>query len=169
MEIIVEQIKSKDEFAFESLYDEYHKIVYYCIYQIVKDNDATNDLVQDTFLAIYNKIDQYEGGNIKYWILQIAKNLAINYHNRVLIKESKVIKNDEIVESAEQKKQGGLGKYDELLDRYFDKEDKDLIVYHVVFGYSYKELAKVYNMSPKVIGNKCRRLLAILKNIVKED
>ena len=169
METIVEQIKSKDECAFESLYDEYNKIVYYVIYQIVKDTEASKDLVQDTFLAIYNKIDQYNGGSFKYWILQIAKNLALNYHNRVQVKEQKVIKNDEMVNSVESKNESGLGKYDALLDRYFDQEEKDLIVYHVVFGYSYKELALIFNEKPKTIGNKCRRLLAILKNIVKED
>ena len=48
-------------------------------------------------------------------------------------------------------------------------EEKDLIVYHVVFGYSYKEIAEFLNENPKTIGKKCRRLLNILKNIVKED
>lgn len=166
---LVEQIRMKDELAFESLYDEYNRLVYYVIFQIVKDKEATKDLVQDVFLTIYNKIDQYGGGSFKYWVLQIAKNLALNYYNRVLVKEENVIKNEEIVNSTVSKESNGLGKYDALLDKFFNQEEKDIIVYHVVFGYSYKDIAEIYSESPKVIGNKCRRLVAILKNLVKED
>lgn len=165
---LVDRIKSREEDAFETLYDEYHKIVHYVIYQIVKDNEITKDLVQETFFTIYNKIEQYDGGNEKYWILQIAKNLAINYYNRTILKEQKVIRNEEIVESVTSKPKQGLGKYDELLDKYFEKDEKDLIVYHVVFGYSYKEIAEFFNENPKTIGKKCRRLVQILKSIVRE-
>lgn len=165
---LVDQIKSKDEEAFEILYDEFHKIVFYVIYQIVKDSEIAKDLVQETFFTVYNKIEQFDGGNIKYWILQIAKNLAINYYNRTIVKEQQVIKNEEIVEMVSSKQNKGLGKYDELLDKHFEKEEKDLIVYHVVFGYSYKEIAEFFNENPKTIGNKCRRLVGILKSLVKE-
>ena len=84
---LVEQIINKDESTFDQIYSEYNKLVFYVIYQIVKDQEITKDLVQETFLTVYNKIDQYNGGNFKYWILQIAKHLAINYHDRVINKE----------------------------------------------------------------------------------
>lgn len=165
---LVNQIKAKDERAFEALYDEFNKIVYYVIYQIVKHHDTTKDLVQETFIAIYNKIEQYEGGNLKYWILTIAKNIAFNFYNRKIVKEQKVIRNDEYLESIEASKHTGLGKYDDLLEEHFNQEEKDLIVYHVVFGYSYKDLSFIFDEKPKTIGNKCRRLVKILKTLVKE-
>ena len=73
---LTEQIINKDESTFERIYSDYNKLVFYVIYQIVKDKEITKDLVQETFLSVYNKIDQYNGGNFKYWVLQIAKNLA---------------------------------------------------------------------------------------------
>lgn len=166
---LVNQIKEKDEEAFEQIYNDYNKLVFYVVYQIVKNKEATNDLVQDTFLTIYRKIDQYNGGNFKYWILQIAKNLAINYYNRVMKKEEQIVKSMELIEKIEDTKAPGLGKYDELLNKHFTQTEKDLIVYHVVFGYSYKEISQMLGENAKVIGKKCRRLLSILKNIVEED
>ena len=166
---IVNQIKKQDEQAFEQIYNEYHKLVFFVIYEIVKNKEIALDLVQDTFLTVYNKIDQYDGGNFKYWIITIAKNLALNYYNRVIKKEDHVIHNDEMVESYVEETSSGLGKYDEILDKHFTKEEKEIIVYHVVFGYSYKEIAEILNEDPKKIGKKCRRLLNILKNIVRED
>lgn len=62
---IIDLIKQKDEDAFEKLYAEYKNLVYYVIYQIVRDHDATSRLLQDTFLTVYNKNDQYNGGNFK--------------------------------------------------------------------------------------------------------
>lgn len=166
---LVDQIRNKNEEAFDKIYDEYNKLIFYVIYQIVKDQEITKDLVQDTFLTVYNKIDQYNGGSFKYWIVQIAKNIAINYYNRVIINEQKLVKSDEIVEKIEDNKAPILGVYDEILNKNFSQDEKDLIVYHVVFGYTYKELSKLYDTSPKSIGKKCRHLINILKNIIKED
>lgn len=166
---LIEQINSKNEMTFDRIYEEHNKLVFYVIYQIVKDKEITKDLVQETFLHVYDKIEQFNGGSFKYWILQIAKNLAINYNNRVIQKEQAVVRDDEIVEAYEDKSSVGLGKYDEILNKYFEQEDKDLIVYHVVFGYTYPELAEIFNSNAKSIGKKCRRLLNILKNIIKED
>lgn len=165
---LVERIINKDESTFDQIYSEYNKLVFYVIYQIVKDQEITKDLVQETFLTVYNKIDQYNGGNFKYWILQIAKHLAINYHDRVINKEKNIIKDDELVKKAEDVKAPGLGKYDDILNKYFDQQEKDIIVYHVCFGYTYAELALEFDSDAKAIGKKCRRLLNILKNIIKE-
>lgn len=165
---LVNQIKDKDESAFEELFDEYHKIVSYVIYQIVKNQEITKDLVQETFFTIYNKIDQYDGGSLKYWIVTIAKNTAINYYNRKLSKERKVIRSDELIDNVLETKHQGLGKYDELLDAHFTQDEKDIIVYHVVFGYSYKEIGEIFKEKPKTIGKKCRRLMSLLKKYVKE-
>lgn len=165
---LVNQIKAKDEKAFETLFNEYNKIVAYVIYQVVKDQEITKDLVQDTFFTIYNKIDQYDGGNLKYWIITIAKNIAINYYNRKLVKEQKIIKNDDFINNLVEEEYLGLGKYDDLLNANFSQEEKDIIVYHVVFGYSYKEIGMIFNEKPKTIGKKCRRLVNELKKLVRE-
>ena len=58
--------------------------------------------------------------------------------------------------------------YDDILNKYFDQQEKDIIVYHVCFGYTYSELALEFDSDAKAIGKKCRRLLNILKNIIKE-
>ena len=51
------------------------------------DNDAVQDLVQDTFLKAFNRLDQLDDPT-KYhaWIKQIARNTALDY-----LKKSKAI------------------------------------------------------------------------------
>lgn len=116
---IITLIKEKDEQAFEQLYKEYKNLVYYVIYQIVRDQDASSSLLQDTFLTVYNKIDQYAGGNFKYWILTIAKNLSKNYCTRVINKNRNIVIDEtKVLESPEQNFVP-LGKYDEILSENF--------------------------------------------------
>lgn len=165
---IVALIKQRDEEAFEALYAEYKNLVYYVIYQIVKNNDASSRLLQDTFLTVYNKIDQYAGGNFKYWILTIAKNLAKNYATRDMIKERRIIKDNEMIYEITDNTNVGLGKYDEILAENFLPEEKDIIVYHVVFGYKFKEIAEIMEKSPKYISLKYKVSLKSLKTIVEE-
>lgn len=166
---IIDQIKKRDQEAFEQIYEDYHRLIFYVINEIVKDKEISRDLVQETFLAVYNNIEQYNGGNFKYWIVTIAKNRAINYYNRVIKKEREIIRDNELVEASGDTSPTNLGKYDELLNKHFTQEEKDIIVYHVVFDYSYKEIAELLNQNVKTVGKKCRRLLSILKKIVKEE
>jgi RNA polymerase sigma-70 factor (ECF subfamily) len=165
---IVKGIMQKDEQAFEKMYHQYKDLVYYVIYQIVGNKEATKELSQDTFLTVYKKIEQYKGGNFKYWLLQIAKNLAKNYVLRVQVKDAKIVHNDEIVLDTVDKQVTSLGIYDELLSLHFEQQKKDIIVYHVVFGYSYKEISDIMQIPPKVIGKEYRDSITKLKTLMKE-
>ena len=165
----IELIKEKDEEAFEVLYNEYKRLVYYVIYQIVKNADATSRLLQDTFLTVYNKISHYLGGNFKYWILTIAKNLAKNYVTRDLVKENHFVNDNERVEKAPDESYQGLGKYDEILSENFDQEAKDVIVYNIVFGYKFKEIAEMMDKTPKYVSLKFKLSLEKLRMIMEEQ
>ena len=164
----IDLIKEKDEEAFEDLYAEYKNLIYYVIYQIVRNHDATSRLLQDTFLTVYNKIEQYNGGNFKYWILTIAKNLAKNYCTRDLVKEKRIIKNNDIIDELPDVSTTYLGKYDEILSENFEQEAKDIIVYHIVFGYQFKDIAKIMDKTPRYVSTKYKLSLNRLKKIMEE-
>lgn len=165
---IIALIKQKDEEAFESIYAEYKNIVYYVIYQIVRNKEEANRLLQDTFLTVYNKIDQYAGGNFKYWILTIAKNLSKNYLTRDFVKEKRIIKDNELINEITDPRLVGLGKYDDILSENFEQEEKDILIYHIVFRYKFKEIAQIMDKSPKYISTKYKMSLKNLKMIMEE-
>jgi len=165
----IELIKEKDEVAFEELYNEYKNLVYYVIYQNVKDHYATSMLLQDTFLKVYECINQYNGGNFKYWLLTIAKNLTINYCTRDLVKENRIVKNDDMISEVPDLNSTGLGKYDEILDANFPQEEKDIIVLKIVFGYKLKEIAEMLEKTPKYISLKYKLSLEKLKAIMEDN
>lgn len=97
---LIQGIIAKDEDAFNGIYYMYYDLVYYVILKIVKNRDDASDLTEDTFLKMYQKIDQYRGGNFKYWLLQIAKHNAINFVTRVAVKRNDISLNEDLVNDA---------------------------------------------------------------------
>lgn len=80
---LIKLIKQKDELAFEEVYFMTNKMVYSIIISITKDEDVTEDLMQDTYIKMVKNINQFQAGyNFKTWLGTIARNLAIDYYRR---------------------------------------------------------------------------------------
>ncbi|MCM1136592.1 MAG: sigma-70 family RNA polymerase sigma factor [Clostridium sp.] len=61
------------------LIDTYDKLVFSICYKITGDYFMSEDLMQETFLAAFQKYDTFDGENEKAWICRIATNKSIDY------------------------------------------------------------------------------------------
>ena len=63
------------------LYDRYGRLTYALIFRIVRNGAAAEDLVQETFLRVWNRVQAFdqEKGALGPWILAVARNRAIDY------------------------------------------------------------------------------------------
>jgi RNA polymerase sigma-70 factor (ECF subfamily) len=77
---LVTALRRKDDQAFGYLYDHYAGALYSVIKQIVVDGEVSNDVLQETFVNIWRKIDLYDEskGRLFTWMLNIARNAAID-------------------------------------------------------------------------------------------
>lgn len=68
-----------DQKAYEALVKRYQRGIYNLIYQMVKNREETEDLVQETFIKAFNALESY---NDKYafstWLYKIAYNNCID-------------------------------------------------------------------------------------------
>jgi RNA polymerase sigma-70 factor (ECF subfamily) len=78
---LARRLKRRDPQALAELYDRYGKAVYFVIYRVVEDQGATEDLVQETFLRVWNNIAKFDNRRASpgRWILAVARNQAIDY------------------------------------------------------------------------------------------
>src|SRR3954470_12260150 len=78
---LVERLQQRDAQALAELYDRYGRLVYALILRIVKDTGIAEDLVQETFLRVWNRVQGFdaEKGAIGPWLLAVARNRAIDY------------------------------------------------------------------------------------------
>ena len=88
---LVEQFKQKNERAFSTLYDMYSDSMHGIIYNIVRDKEIANEVLQDVFVKAWNNADSYssEKGRFFTWILNISRNAAIDKTRSKSFKNSK--------------------------------------------------------------------------------
>ena len=63
---LVERLKRRDPQAMADLYDRYGRLVYSVILRIVRDGSTAEDLVQETFLRIWNRVQAFEKEFLTY-------------------------------------------------------------------------------------------------------
>jgi len=80
---LVEKIKEGDREAFMTLTSLYQKKVFLLAYSFFRNREDALDIVQETFLKLYQKISLFRRGeNFQNWLLQISKNLCIDRYRK---------------------------------------------------------------------------------------
>ena len=78
---LAERLKRREPSVMGDLYDRYGKLVFSLIYRVVRDIGVAEDLVQETFLRVWNRAQGFdaERGALGPWLLAVARNRAIDY------------------------------------------------------------------------------------------
>jgi RNA polymerase sigma-70 factor (ECF subfamily) len=78
---LVARMQRRDPQALAELYDRYGRITYSLILRVVRDGAIAEDLVQETFLRVWNRVHGFDAqkGSIGPWLLAVARNRAIDY------------------------------------------------------------------------------------------
>lgn len=75
---LVRLAKQGDQQAFSTLVKHYEKNIYRLTLNFVRDPGLAEDLLQETFLRAYVKLDQFQGDSRFYtWLVRIAVNFAL--------------------------------------------------------------------------------------------
>ena len=88
---LILQFQQKDVKAYEKLYNLYCDSISGVVNNIVKNDDVAQEITQDVFIKAWNKGDTYspQKGRFFTWLLNIARNAAIDYTRSKKFKQSK--------------------------------------------------------------------------------
>lgn len=74
------QLKQGNIKAYESIYWKYHEALYSNIYKIIKDLYATEDLLQEVFISLWNSRDSLDVEKpVANWLFVVSYNKSITY------------------------------------------------------------------------------------------
>lgn len=75
------RLQDRDPQALAELYDKYGRMAFSIIVRIVRDQGVAEDLTQETFLRVWNRMAGFdtEKGALGPWVLTVARNRAIDY------------------------------------------------------------------------------------------
>jgi len=77
---LVVRMQRRDANALAELYDRYGRVTFSLIVRVVRDAGIAEDLVQETFLRVWNRVHGFDAqrGSIGPWLLAVARNRAID-------------------------------------------------------------------------------------------
>ena len=80
---LIEAFQTGDEFAFVSLYNRYKDPVYAFCVKMLLNKELAQDVMQDTFLRVYENRDRLlKTDSFKAWLFTIARNQCLNQLRR---------------------------------------------------------------------------------------
>jgi RNA polymerase sigma-70 factor, ECF subfamily len=75
---LVAKAQAKDYAAFEQLLDRYEDKIFRLAYRFVRNETEAKEILQDTFLTIWRKLDTFKGdAQFSSWLYRVAANAAL--------------------------------------------------------------------------------------------
>ena len=77
---LIEQLKQGDETAFKTIVEQWKDMVYNTILGIVQNETEAEDLAQDVFIKVFEKISSFKGDSkFSTWLYRIATTTALDH------------------------------------------------------------------------------------------
>ncbi len=138
----------------------------------MKDEDIAEELLQDVFLKIWDKIENYDAGKGKLftWMLNIARNQAIDKtRSKEMNKGKKTDDIDNLVNRIDSQSYGELQVdaigLKEVLDR-LSKDQKFVVDHLYLKGYTQSELAEEFDIPLGTVKTRLRLAMVELRSFL---
>lgn len=145
---------------------EFKNLVYKLAYNNTCDLSVCDDIVQETFLALYNSGKAFEDKEqVKAWLIRVAINKSRNY-----TRSWWRAKRTDMLDSAE----FGEADRDSVISlrnalSKLKADYRNIIFLHYYEGYQVKEISAILGISVTSVTTKLHRARGILKEYLKED
>lgn len=171
-EVLVSRLFKKDQLAFSYLYDNYAAALNGVIFRIVQDEETAEDVLQDTFIKIWNNFASYDKtkGRLFTWLVNIARNLAIDHtRSKGFKNQQKNLDVDKIVGYIDTKKNTMFNPEQIGLRNMLEKltpEQREILDLVYFSGYTQAEVANELTIPLGTVKTKIRMALIHLRTIV---
>lgn len=162
---LILKCKKQDSKAQGALYKRYSGILFSICLRYSPNRTEAEDNLQDAFLTIFKKIEQYKGkGSFEGWIKRITVNTVLQKYRKQRVynieDEAQIEQEDNVTVDTETVPLDFLLKIiQELPDQY-----RLVFTLYVLDDYSHKEIAEMLGISDGTSKSNLARARGILKN-----
>ena len=134
LEDIIEEFRVGNYDSFDEFYHQTNKQLYVFIYDIIRNRQSSEDLLQETYMRFLNHIDKYKKNtNYFNFLVTIARNLAINeYH-----KQKRMVYDEEYIYSVKEESPTDVPDLFYLLD-YLNEKEREIVILHMIDNLKFK-------------------------------
>lgn len=166
-------LKARDNSFLDYLYDHYSGALYGVILRVVRDEEVAQEVLQDAFLKIWNKIESYDPlkGKLFTWLLNVTRNLAIDRTRSSEIQKARKTDDIDLLVVTVNKQQQTEQVVDAIgLKEVLGKlpEDQRFVIEHLYLkGFTQSELAEEFNIPLGTVKTRTRLGLKELRTMLK--
>jgi RNA polymerase sigma factor (sigma-70 family) len=172
-EELVAGLKRKSQSSLDYLYDHYSGALYGIISRIVPREEVAEEVLQDVFLKIWDKVESYDPakGKLFTWMLNIARNQAIDKtRSKEISKGRKTDDIDNLVNKIDRTENtemevDAIGLSD-VLGR-LPENQRFVVELLYLKGYSQSELSEEFNIPLGTVKTRLRLGMIELRAILK--
>ena len=169
---IISKIKVRHESGLNLLYKYYSNSLYGISYRILKNEAFAEDCLQQSFLKIWNSIDQYDESKstLYTWMANIVRNNAIDIRRlKSFQKEEKTETIDPLVHIHNTSNQNSDILDAELLLKGMDDKYKEVLHYLYLEGYSQRDLSKKLDIPLGTIKSRVKKAIELLRTKLESE
>lgn len=171
-QILIQQLMKKDQAGLSQLYSKYSDAMYGIILRIVKNQSVAEEVMQSTFLTVWNKIDTYapNRGSLFTWMYRIAKNKSIDV---IRLKKFQAQEKTEsfdvhVHSGATNKNVNSKIDVEKLMDG-LDSKYKEVLNKMYLEGYSHGDIAKELDIPLGTVKTRLRTAIKKLRDELKDE
>ena len=164
---LIENCRINDTKAQGELYKLFSSKLFSISLKYSRNYAEAEDNLQDAFLTIFNKIDQYKNkGSFEGWLKRITINTVLQRYRNEKVFD---IINENVAEEVEVEIDENDVSLDYLLKIIQELPDRYRLVFnlYVLDGYSHKEIAEMLNISIGTSKSNLARARQILKDTIQ--
>ncbi len=168
LEELIIKCKNRDATAQEALYKKYSSTLFSICLKYSPNYAEAQDNLQDSFLTIFNRIEQYKGsGSFEGWIKRITVNTALQKYRKQRVFD---LTNEDQIEDEEVTVEDNSIPLDYLLKIIQELPDRYRLVFtmYVLDGYTHKEIAEMLGISDGTSKSNLARARMILKQKIDD-
>jgi len=174
---LIDQVLAGDTGSFEELVGRYRNQVFNFILRLLGSRDDAEDILQDTFMKVYQSLPRYQKrARFASFLFTIAHNLSmnrINYRKRSLLKLETLSQSSDTKSTMDRTPDAEL-REDEIsivVHRAIDKlppKYRAALVLSEFEGFSYKQIGQVLNCSVGTVKSRIFRARDLLRGHLKD-
>ncbi|MDT0558110.1 RNA polymerase sigma factor [Ichthyenterobacterium sp. W332] len=168
LEQLITNCKKNDARAQSQIYKLFANKLFSLCLKYSKNYVEAEDNLQDTFVTIFNKINQYKGkGSLEGWMKRIAVNTALQRYRTAGVFD---IVNEDQIEDVTVDIDDDDVSIDFLLKIIQELPDRYRLVFNLyaLDGYSHKEIAEMLEISSGTSKSNLARARLILKDKIEQ-
>ena len=169
---LIEQCKQNDRRAQIKLYEQYAKAMYAISLNIIKDQYAAEDAMQEAFIAAFEKINTYKG-EVRFgaWLKRIVINKCLDYLKKRKVQFDSIENHADFVESEEiNDTTKSIFEVEKIKNEILNLPDgyRTILTLYLLEGYDHEEIAEILEISASTSRSQYTRAKALLLKRLKE-